>query len=109
MVEDDPLVQRLLARMLGSACSVRTAASIEDAIQQIELFEFDAVLADLELGDRARDGLWLLDRVRERQPVAKRLLMSGHHETLREASRSGRVITLPKPFTGADLLAAVAL
>jgi DNA-binding NtrC family response regulator len=108
VVEDDPLIQRLLGQMLSEDWTVRTASSVEEAIEQLDLFEFDAVVADLELGDRGRNGLWLLERVRERQPTAKRLLMSGHHEPLREASQSGNVIALPKPFTGADLLAAVA-
>ncbi len=107
MVEDDAMIQLLLRRMLGERCTVSTAGSVEEAIEQIDLFEFDAVIADLELGEVDRNGAWLLERVREKQPGAKRLLMSGHHEPLREASRDGRAIPLPKPFTGADLIAAV--
>lgn len=95
--------------MLGSDCTVKTAANVKEALEQIGLFEFDAVVADLELGDDAHDGAWLLDQVRQRQPTAKCLLMSGHHEPLAQMSRdNNELIALPKPFTSEDLLAAVA-
>lgn len=108
VVEDDQLILQLLRRMLGTECTVSTATSIQEALEQLELMEFDAVVADLELGDLERDGQWLLDRVREKQPAAKRLLMSGHHEPLRRLAAEDSVVALPKPFTTQDLISAVA-
>lgn len=94
--------------MLGSECTVSTAETVAQALEQIDLMEFDAVVADLELGDLEHDGQWLLDQVREKQPSAKRLLMSGHHEPLARLSTDSSVVALPKPFSTQDLISAVA-
>jgi DNA-binding NtrC family response regulator len=111
IVDDEPLVRQVVRRMLGPSCNVSIATNAEDAMEQIGMIEFDAVIADIELGGQIdRDGNWLLGQVAEKSPKTRRLLISGHHRTLEESGADGRVhAALPKPFSREDLFAALAL
>lgn len=64
LVEDDDLVRKVLHRALATAFHVLSAATIDDALDQLQAHAIDVVVTDLLLRDPAgRDGWWLLERV----------------------------------------------
>ena len=54
---------------------IRSASSAEEASDLMGKMSFDAVITDMEMG--GENGLWLLERVREKCPKAARILMAG--------------------------------
>jgi DNA-binding NtrC family response regulator len=108
VIEDEPLLQRLLRRMLAPHCNVRIACSVDEALDELRILEFDVVVADLELGERDRDGRWLLAEVEQRSPATRRLLISAHHHVLEEPREQLHAhATLAKPFSREQLMDAL--
>ena len=83
LVDDDEhtrfIVKRTLAR-LGGGLAVREAPSGEEAIRLLDAEAFDVVLSDFSMA--GKDGVDVLCHALDRQPGARRVLMSG---TLPEA------------------------
>lgn len=83
VVEDDPPLRSLLQVAMSRYVTATVVGSIDEALERLQAHEFDIVLADLDLGERAqagrppRDGLWLLEQARTLRPTARRMLMSG--------------------------------
>lgn len=79
VVDDDPLINRLLARVLGGwGHEVVCATDSAEALERFAAGRFDAVLADQNLADDL--GLELLDRfeaMREDRPAPALIVMSG--------------------------------
>ena len=106
LVDDQPLIQQVVEQMLRPRYTVTCANDVAGALEELTLFEFDVIIADLELGDPRRNGRWLLERAAEHLPAARLVLMSGHHLD-REEPGNARYLLLPKPFTREVLEAAL--
>ncbi len=74
LVDGDPEARTALRHGLAERFDVVEASNATDALALIDVRWFSIVLTAYELGDR--DGVWLLEQVRERQPLARRVLMS---------------------------------
>lgn len=75
VVDDDPLVLRALSRVLRRRFDVETAEATDVALKLLEEGAFDAVLSDYEMP--GGNGIQLLQEVRFRHPMIRRLLTSG--------------------------------
>ena len=89
---------------------------IESGLHALEMFNqaaatgqspFDLVIMDMILGE-VSDGLQVLDRIHQRFPDLKAIIMSGHapNERAEQALRRG-LVWLAKPYTTDELAAAV--
>lgn len=111
VVEDEPAVRMLIARILSKAGHrVTEADSYEQALAAAEAPEakFQAIVTDVVLG--AGDGIALLERIRSRHPRASVVVVSGFSpspDRVAELSARGAEF-LPKPFGAAALLEALA-
>ncbi len=112
LVEDDPSVRRLVARVLRNGGQrVLEAGSVREALEKLEEEgEIDLIITDLILPDAS--GLELaniLDRERAHEEMVPIILMSGYSQE--EAGPLGdqehRVTFLPKPFRVEELEGAV--
>ncbi len=74
LVDGDPSVRAEFRRGLGDRFDVLEASNASEALELIDARWFSVVLTDYELGDH--DGVWLLEQVSERLPLARRALMS---------------------------------
>ncbi|MFO8043961.1 MAG: response regulator [Alkalispirochaeta sp.] len=110
LVEDDPLVRRSLERTLQSVGCVVTAADSGD--RAIELFRthfhsaqpFQLVITDLTMPGR-NDGVQVLRRIRELDPIIPAVLSSGalHRQNTSSYREAGFQYVLRKPFGEAEV------
>ena len=110
VVDDEPMVRSTAARMLRSQGF--QAIEADGAGQALELFaaasdEIDGALLDLTMPDT--DGIQLFDSLRELRPELPIVLMSGHspEDTLERVAGRSHATCLPKPFSLAELVAAL--
>ncbi len=108
VVDDDPPVRMLIGSVLISAQYwVAVARDAQEALRFIDeaSVPFDLVVTDLQMPGLG--GRTLAERLRDRGNSPPMLFISGYSpHTEAELSELGEL--LPKPFTPADLLAAVA-
>jgi len=106
VVDDEPGVRALAARMLRSAGYEVTEAA--NAIEALHLFErdpdqFDLILTDIIMP--AMSGPELIERLLKIRPTLRAICMTGYaHDPFAVVSQSARVPVLSKPFTRAHLL-----
>ncbi len=108
VTDDDPIVLRSCERILeAEGHSVRLTANADDALAALEVEPFDLVLIDVVM--ELKDGVYLIERVRERWKVLPIVLMSGYStpETISRGMKAGANQFIPKPFTPDELLAAI--
>ncbi|MEJ8827291.1 PAS domain S-box protein [Variovorax humicola] len=107
LVEDDAEVRKVVqAFLLAMGCEAIVCADAEAALQALDAGAvFDLLLTDIVLGPGMR-GTELADRVRERVPGARVLLMSGYSSALLD-EEPGREL-LRKPYTRTELERAMA-
>src|SRR5947209_6437678 len=75
-VDDEPLVLRSLAALLGDAYDVRTAAGGEEALETLaRQGPFVAIVSDLKMP--GLNGAALLAAARQLAPLAVRVLLTG--------------------------------
>ena len=99
VVDDDPLVLRLLQQILkAQGCLTSTAMNADEALAHLEKKTFDLVLSDIRMPGRS--GLDLLREVQTRQLRTPVVLITGYAsiETAVEALRIGAADYLTKPF-----------
>ncbi|MET0553183.1 MAG: response regulator [Vicinamibacteria bacterium] len=109
LVEDDADFRGALVRTLSQQGfdDVVEVASVDEALERLRGHAFDVVLTDLRLGER--DGIDLIQSVRQSHPAMRPILMSAY-ATARDvqvALQQGAVTVLCKPFTADELHAAI--
>ena len=115
VADDDPTVRRLVELVLErGGCEVTTAADGREAIALARRQPFDVLLLDVQMP--GVDGWEVLATLCGEPPAAEAggaatcptaaIVMSGHAATA-EALRRGARTMLRKPFSPAELLAAV--
>jgi CheY-like chemotaxis protein len=100
VIDDEVAVNNNIRKILNKkGYHVEQATGRDEALEKIAHSRFKLVLLDLKMpGVR---GLELLQAIRENQPEAKVIIITGYAsiETAVEAARMGAVDYLPKPFT----------
>lgn len=110
VVDDEPDLCEIIRRMLdGRGYLVLTAAGVRDASARVDAHvgPIDLLVTDLRMPDG--DGQSLAAGLRRTRPGTGVLYMSGlpaYADPVAALIRAGATV-LPKPFTMADLLAAV--
>jgi two-component system response regulator HydG len=108
VVDDERTLRGAVAMMLrGAGYEVDEAADGERAIEQGMQSAYDLVLTDLKMG--GVDGLTVVKRIREGQPLTEAIVMTayGTIESAVEAMRAGAYDYIQKPFTEQELLVKV--
>ena len=107
-VDDDPLVLRLLTRILTQAgYEILEAGSVRDALKLLDAGRFSVLISDLNMPGGS--GLDLARELRRKNADLPMILLSGslEQETRREAERLGRIECMNKPLDQTLLLRVV--
>jgi DNA-binding NtrC family response regulator len=75
IVDDDPAIRSVLYDLLSEKYDCNTASMAEEALQFIEVGEFDAILTDI--GMPGLTGVELLGRIQETDSTTPVILISG--------------------------------
>ncbi|OFW14024.1 MAG: hypothetical protein A3F70_09455 [Acidobacteria bacterium RIFCSPLOWO2_12_FULL_67_14] len=105
VVDDKRDLARGVALVLGKLpAEIAVAHSAEEALELLERDPADIVLSDIRMP--GRDGLSLLDCVRERWPQAQVILFTGYGtiDSAVDAMKRGAFHYLTKPFNNDELL-----
>ena len=100
VIDDEVAVNNNIRRiLLKKGYQVDQAITKEEALKNISSHPYALILLDLKIP--GVKGLELLETIREKNPVAKVIMITGYAsiETAVEAARMGAVDYLPKPFT----------
>lgn len=106
VVDDDPLVIASLGQWLEiSGFAVVTAMSVEAALAALKTHDFDAVLTDMRMP--GRDGLALLQALRQSHPGMPVVMLTGHGDVplAVEVLKAGAFDFLTKPHDPDRLVA----
>jgi DNA-binding response OmpR family regulator len=112
VIDDDEALRQVVSAILQSAgYAVATAANGQEGLDQLAAGRFEVVLTDLIMPEK--EGLETIREVRRRDATIKIIAMSGggfgdSRTYLGLAEKLGAHLTLPKPFSGTELLACVA-
>lgn len=106
VVDDEPNLIEVLGDVVGRGmgCRVVTAANLAQARKILATQTIELLVADLNLPDG--DGMTLLPAMREHQPNASTIMITGSPsvDDAIGAMRGGAVDFVPKPFTQAHLV-----
>ena len=104
IVDDDPSIGRLLARLLAHHEFEPTIVEdAEAALRQLDDHHFDILLTDVVLP--GRQGPELAELALRRRPELQIVLMTGYMDEVSARKAMDRQLqVLPKPFTNEDLL-----
>ncbi len=107
IVDDDTRIREILARWIDPAGhETREAGDAETALALVDANPPDVVLCDVKMPEH--DGLWLVDRLRERHPTVAIVLATALDSVPPAVSlRDGVVEYIVKPFERESVLAAV--
>jgi DNA-binding NtrC family response regulator len=108
VVDDDPMVRRMLARILGArGYTVEAVDSGEGALAAVRTRRPDLVLSDVHMNGLS--GLEIVERLTQREPGLPVVIMTGEGgvETAVAAFKRGAVDFVTKPFDEARLLSAL--
>ncbi|MBA3346091.1 MAG: response regulator [Gemmatimonadales bacterium] len=111
IVDDDLHIRRPLRILLERAgYQVRDAQNGQEAIRMWRERPGDLVITDIHMPEK--DGIETILELRELTPGLRIIAISGglqtrHLDLLGDAMLLGAVLTVPKPFTLAEILAAV--
>ena len=108
LVDDEPEVLRALTRLLAPHASVTTAHSAAQAAILLDAFSYQAVITDYEMP--GPNGLWLLERARERFPRMRRVMLTGSDNVEIAVQRAAGLVErlLAKPAERDEILRAIA-
>ncbi len=108
VVDDERPTRLLMEKELPRAgYAVTSAASGEEALEQIRSADFEVILLDLKMPDM--DGIDVLNKINTTWPDIKVVMITGYStvETAVQALRLGAYNFIEKPFTPDTLLGAV--
>jgi NtrC-family two-component system response regulator AlgB len=108
IVDDEPHIRQTLKVAIEAMGHVAVeAGDPSGTVKQLEQARFDAMLVDLRLGEAS--GLDLMERVLRERPELAIVIITAHGSIDRavEAMRRGAFDFLPKPFTPAQVRAAL--
>lgn len=108
VVDDAPTTLEVLRRVLeGKGCSVATAASVAQALTELEAGVFDLVVTDLKMPGAS--GMELVRHVHDNLRATAVMMITGYAtvEGAVEAVKRGAVEYLSKPFTNDEFVDAV--
>ena len=108
VTDDDLIVLRSCERILeAEGHRVKLTGNADDALAALGGEPFDLVLIDVVM--ELKDGVYLIERVRERWKDLPIILMSGYStpETISRGMKAGANRFIPKPFTPDELLAVI--
>lgn len=77
VLEDEPQLTLIICDLLGDDFEIETAGDVEEALRLLKNRKFDLLLSDQMLPGK-KQGLDFLMEAMERQPDAKRILMTGY-------------------------------
>ncbi len=109
VVDDEPMVGKRLIQVLSRmGCEVEAVDDPSAVFPRLEEKEFDVVITDVVLGEI--DGLQVLERVLQRSPRAKVIMITGYAmmAMARSASEKGAFAFMAKPFKPEELRGVVA-
>lgn len=98
LVDDEPIVRRVLAAQLAaSGLTVVEAANGREALAALSVRRFDLLITDLLMPEM--DGHELLSRVQEDYPLLRRIVITGYTtmDNALEALKLGAIGFAPKP------------
>jgi two-component system cell cycle response regulator len=99
VVDDDPLIRRVIVVWLRRwGYEVAEADSAAGGLALMEANPADVLIVDLIMP--VHSGLWLLERVQQRWPLASVIVESGSQDeaSILSAKRYGAKAFVPKPF-----------
>jgi len=108
VVDDDPVVLKSCRRVLEEeGFLVTLAGSVKEALEKLVGQSFSLLLVDLKMPEE--DGLFLMERLREKRIDSPILVMSGYptEETISRSKAFGARHFIAKPFTPDELLEAI--
>jgi DNA-binding NtrC family response regulator len=100
--------KRLKQALSKTGCEVEAYDDPAVAFRRLDEKEFDVVISDVVMGEI--DGMQVLERVRQRFPRAKVIMITGYAmmSMARSAMEKGAFDFIAKPFTPDDLRSVVA-
>jgi len=104
VLDDEPVVgERLKASLERAGLTVDAFRSSQDALAALRQERYDLLVTDLKMS--GPDGMDVLREARRLHPGIKSVVITGFAtmDTAEEASRSGAVVFLPKPFKMSQL------
>ncbi|MEM6989782.1 MAG: ATP-binding protein [Myxococcota bacterium] len=106
VVDDDPAIRRVVARILATAGAEVDQAGPETAVDVVRRFEPDLLVTDVVMPQI--NGVQLCARVREFDPELRVLFMSGYTADVisQRGGAAPGIRLLPKPFTVDEFLVA---
>ncbi len=110
LVDDDVVLLQALPQALYlriDELGVDTCDSALEALNQIEQYEYDAIVSDIKMPDM--DGLTLLAKIQALRPETPTLLITGHgeHDLALQALRGGAYDFIQKPIDRDYVVAAL--
>lgn len=108
IIDDDEVFAQTLARSLKRRdIDSEVALTVSAALQQAKNQSFQAIILDLRLGEES--GLGILESLRQAQPKARILILTGYSSiaTAVEAIKLGADDYLPKPAGAEEILNAL--
>ncbi len=109
VLDDEPIVGKSLKLALSKmGCEVEAYEDPAAAFRRFDEKEFDVVISDIVMGEI--DGMQVLERVRQRFPRAKVIMITGYAmmSMARSAMEKGAFDFIAKPFTPDHLRSVVA-
>jgi DNA-binding NtrC family response regulator len=108
VVDEEVVVLESCKKILNAeGFEVALMSGADDALAALDKERFDLLLIDIKMP--VRDGLCLMDALKQRKETIPIVVMSGYStdKTINEAVQMGANIFIPKPFTPDELLSAV--
>lgn len=103
VVDDEPLILYAIAKALHDSAEVKTVASAEEALEEINSCFYDLCFLDIFLP--GLNGLDCMKKIREISPETKVAIMTASHldDDMKRAIRESAYEFIAKPFTLAQI------